>query len=176
MGSLSEVNEGWPALLAHSPAFARVEYLVDPVLIDTPVPRFFWVPQHADRGQNQSAYHIVVLNSAATSVWDSGSVSSGASAQVEYAGSALTSDSCYSWTVSWADNTGAWAPASAPATFCTGLFTQAEWVSDWITCPQASGGLAEACCGRRDGGHARTLHASAQSVPRARRSTSCVPR
>lgn len=103
------------------------------------MPRFYWLPQHADRGQSQSAYRVVVSDSSGKQVWDSGSVTSNASAGIEYAGSALTSDTCYTWTVSWADNTGAWAPTSAAANFCTGLLTQAEWVSDWITCPQQPG-------------------------------------
>ena len=122
-----------PVLLLHA------EYLLEPINLDTPAPRFYWLPQHNDRGQAQSAYHIVVTDSSNTVVWDSSVVTSNASAQVEYAGSALTSDTCYTWTVTWADKTGAWAPASAPAMFCMGLLTQAEWVSDWITCPQAAG-------------------------------------
>jgi alpha-L-rhamnosidase len=128
---------------AHASTETRAEYLVEPNLIDTPAPRFFWLPQHPDRGQTQSAYHVVVTaDSNSKTVWDSGSVASNASAQVEYAGAALTSDSCYSWTVAWSDNTGTWAPASAPAHFCTGLLTQAEWVSDWISCPQKPGAWA----------------------------------
>ncbi|MCK7532130.1 MAG: hypothetical protein MZV63_14400 [Marinilabiliales bacterium] len=43
-----------------APASLRCEYLVDPMGIDMAKPRFFWVIGHAERGQVQSAYQIVV--------------------------------------------------------------------------------------------------------------------
>jgi hypothetical protein len=130
----------------------RTEYLVEPPNIDTPAPRFYWQPQHADRGQFQTSYTVVVTNPTGKTVWNSGKVASSASAHVIYNGTALTSNTCYSWTVAWADSTGAWAPVSAPATFCTGLLTQAEWVSDWITCPQAPSECIDRAVYRPGGG------------------------
>jgi alpha-L-rhamnosidase len=95
------------------------------------------VVTHADRGQVQSAYRVVV-NATATgaTVWDSGVVNSAATTHIVYAGSPLTSNTYYTWAVQWYDGNKAAAPWSAPATFGTGILTQSGWAaSNWITCP-----------------------------------------
>lgn len=123
-------------------AFRLAEYVAGNPLIDIPDPRFFWQPVHADRGQGQSAYHIIVntvdlAGNVLSQVWDSGVVTSNATIQITYGGSPLTSDTQYSWVVQWVDLSGAAAPWSAPATFATGFMTQAEWKgADFIGCPQ----------------------------------------
>jgi len=53
-----------------APTELRVEYLKDPLGVDTPHPRFFWVPQSAERGAKQAAYQIVVTTGTETA-WDS---------------------------------------------------------------------------------------------------------
>lgn len=112
-----------------------VEYMARPV-IDTRTPRFFWLPQHADRGAAQSAYQLKVSTAAGALAWDSNVVTSNASTHIAYGGAALTSNTEYVWTVTWWDSSGAAAPASAPGAFSTGLFTQAEWApSQWVGCP-----------------------------------------
>ena len=102
-------------------------------------PRFAWVLNHADRGQSQSAYRVVVLLTPAgapeTIAWDSGIVASNASVGVVYAGAALATDTSYAWTVTWWDAAGVAAPASARAVFATSLLAQSEWSgSEWIGC------------------------------------------
>ena len=116
-----------------------VEYMPRPV-IETPSPRFFWLPQHADRGASQSAYQIKVTTAAGASMWDSGVVQSNLSTHVAYAGAPLTSNTEYLWRVTWWDGNGAAAPTSAPGAFSTGLFAPAEWApSQWVGCPLHTG-------------------------------------
>ncbi len=42
------------------PANLRCEYLSNPLGIDVKQPRFFWVLDHTERGQKQSAYELLV--------------------------------------------------------------------------------------------------------------------
>ena len=113
-----------------APKRLRLEYLQEPLGVDVLIPRFSWALEHTERNQSQSAYHILVgvvsdiSLSRARSVaaiaesqgqsafealqrdanvsvaWDSGSVRSGQSTNVEYAGKELVSASVYVWTVS----------------------------------------------------------------------------
>src|SRR5207249_5645670 len=69
-----------------------------PILgIEARAPRFSWELEHEERGQFQTAYHIVVastlaqLDSGVGDLWDSGKVASSDLPLVEYAGSALVS-------------------------------------------------------------------------------------
>jgi len=56
----------------------RCEYLKNPLGIDTPQPRFSWIPASSQRGQMQSAYQVLVatdagkLNKNIGDKWDSG--------------------------------------------------------------------------------------------------------
>ncbi len=72
-----------------APTWLRVEYLTNPMGVDTPSPRFFWVPEHADRGQAQSAYEIIVSTdgeAANGDMWSTGKVAGATPGQVPYAG------------------------------------------------------------------------------------------
>ncbi len=111
-----------------APASLRCEYLVDPMGIDVAKPRFFWVIGHAERGQTQSAYQIVVSTdpkAAAGDIWDSGKIASPKSIQVPFAGKALESGKSYFWKVRNWDRDGRESPWSAVARFDTGLFAKA---------------------------------------------------
>jgi len=115
----------------------RVEYLDSPLTIDVPAPRFSWALQHTDRAQAQTAYHLVVSTAPAagapTIVWDTGKVASSTSLNVKYAGAPLTSDTDYSWTLTWWDAAGA-PSAPASATFSTPLLTPAAWEgAEWVS-------------------------------------------
>jgi len=118
----------------------RAEYLADPIVLDAPRPRFSWQPQAAPgaRVALQAAYRLVVNRTSSPSsetVWDSGLVSSPLSAQVEYAGAPLQSDSVYAWAVQWVDAAAGAAPWSAAARFGTGLLAQSEWApAAWVGC------------------------------------------
>ena len=107
------------------------------ILINSAAPRFSWLVSSADRAVDQASYRIAVTQETAPSaqVWDSGTVASGVTTHVAYAGSPLADDTVYSWTVTWTDSNGNSAPASAPARFGTGI-AQAAWApSAWVGCP-----------------------------------------
>ena len=86
-----------------APTNLLTEYVRDPIVLDVASPRFFWIPNHNDRGVNQTAYHVVVtsLTDGNATVWDSGVVYSNATTQIAYAGTPLKSDTVYSWTGTW---------------------------------------------------------------------------
>lgn len=114
----------------------RVEYLSRGVT-ESRAPRFSWEPVSFDRGAVQASYHIMVSALGGALVWDSGIVASAEAAHVAYAGTPLTSDTTYNYTIEWTDGTGATAPPSS-GVFATGLLTQAEWATaDWIGCPDS---------------------------------------
>ena len=117
------------------PSNLRVETLANPLLLDNPSPRFSWTnaPQFV-----QVAYRVLVWAGDATSPtiplqWDSGEVASNATAQVEFLGAPLASDADFRFLVSVRDASGAWANASAPGSFSTGLFKPSDWEgAAWI--------------------------------------------
>ncbi len=118
-----------------APAGLRCEYLVDPMGVDMAKPRFFWIVDHPERGQVQSAYQVVVStdpNAAAGDVWDSGKVASARSTQIVFAGRPLVSDASYFWKVKAWDRDGRESPWSAAARFDTGLFDRSDWKGVWI--------------------------------------------
>jgi alpha-L-rhamnosidase len=118
-----------------APTALRCEYLVNPMGIDMAKPRFFWIVDHAGRGQVQSAYQIVVSTdpkAAAGDVWDSGKIASSKSAQVAFAGKALESGKTYFWKVRAWDRDGRESAWSAVARFDTGLFNKGDWKGVWI--------------------------------------------
>ncbi|MCU0962641.1 MAG: family 78 glycoside hydrolase catalytic domain, partial [Pirellulaceae bacterium] len=122
----------------------RCEYLINPLGIDVEKPRLSWVLQSDVRGQQQTAYRVLVARSQAAlaqgrgDLWDSGKVSSTQSAQVAYAGQSLASRTpCY-WKVQvWDrnDNASAW---SEPAHWSMGLLRPEDWQAQWIAHPRAA--------------------------------------
>lgn len=118
-----------------APTSLRCEYLDNPVGIDVAKPRLFWVFGHAERGQVQSAYQVLVSTdpkAAAGDVWDSGKVASPRSTQIVFSGKALASGRSYYWKVRTWDRGGAEGPWSAVARFDTGLFERSAWKGVWI--------------------------------------------
>jgi alpha-L-rhamnosidase len=118
-----------------APTALRCEYLDDPMGVDVAKPRFFWVLEHAERGQVQSAYQVVVSTdpkAAAGDVWDSGKIASAKSTQVVFAGKALESGRSYFWKVRVWDREGRESPWSAVASFDTGLYNKSDWKGIWI--------------------------------------------
>ena len=130
------------ALAAVSPEDLRCEYLRDPLGIDVRAPRLSWevaAPDRpAERGQCQTAYHILVADDAALlrqgtgNLWDSGKVASAESLHVPYQGVPLTSRMrCY-WTVRVWDRDGQPSAWSAPARWTMGLLEPSDWSGQWI--------------------------------------------
>jgi len=117
------------------PTALRCEYLENPMGVDVPKPRLFWVFEHAERGQVQSAYQILVSTdpkAGAGDIWDSGKVASAKSTQVVFAGKSLESGKTYFWKVRTWDRDGREGLWSDAARFDTGLFNKGDWKGVWI--------------------------------------------
>jgi alpha-L-rhamnosidase len=121
------------------PSHLRCEYLPDPLGIDVTAPRLSWVLDHSQRGENQTAYQVLVsgrletLNHDQGDQWDSGQVPSGESTQVVYNGKPVESGHTYYWKVRYWDNEKRASDYSAPARFEMGLLSRQEWNGKWIT-------------------------------------------
>ncbi|MFF8618929.1 alpha-L-rhamnosidase [Streptomyces sp. NPDC015350] len=123
-----------------------VEYAERPLGLDTPHPRLSWLLEPTEpglRGQAQSAYRIRVATApdrlADPDVWDSGTVASGTSLLVPYAGPELRPRTRYFWTARVWDETGR-ASAWSPTTWWeTGLLVAphdaSPWTAQWIGAP-----------------------------------------
>src|SRR5579859_2118654 len=138
-----------------TPADLRCEYVRDPMGVDLPHPRLFWVDKSRERGQNQSAYEILVASSAEKladnqgDLWDSGKVVSDETIQIPYAGQTLKSSQPVFWKVRVWDNTAKASGWSEPATWTMGLLKAGDpsspsgsdaagWQAKWIAAPTNS--------------------------------------
>ncbi len=123
----------------------RCEYLINPIGVDTPAPRFSWNLEHRERGQMQTAYQILVasrrefLTNDTGDIWDSGKVESDQSVNISYAGSTLTSRSLCYWKVRVWDSKQHISAYSPEAAFEMGLLRQEDWQGHWITWDGLSG-------------------------------------
>jgi alpha-L-rhamnosidase len=118
------------------PCHLRCEYLKSPLGIDVKKPRFSWIPEHTGRGQKQTAYQIIVSSSSQAQegdVWDSEKVASSQTAQVEFDGDELVSNTSYYWKVRYWDSEDTPSPYSTIARFDTGLYENEDWQAKWIS-------------------------------------------
>ncbi len=123
-----------------APSHLRTEYLVSPLGVAAPRPRFSWEINDARRGARQTAYEVDVAESLAglrrgPTLWSSGRVRSDATAQVEYAGHELKSGQRLHWRVRVRDGSGQLTAWSAPACFEMGLLRPSDWIGAWIGAP-----------------------------------------
>jgi alpha-L-rhamnosidase len=103
--------------------------------VDVAQPRFSWVLEHAERGQGQSGYQVLVglkPNLETGDQWDSGQVKSAQSTQVAYGGKGLESGQTYYWKVRYWDKNGRASPYSTPGMFGTGLLASSDWKGKFI--------------------------------------------
>jgi alpha-L-rhamnosidase len=117
------------------PTNLRCEYLENPVGIDVEKPRFSWMLEHSRRGQNQTAYQIIVSSdplAETPDIWDSNKVESDQSLHVVFGGQPLESDRTYYWKVKYWDNQDNPSAFSQVARFDTGLFREEDWEGEWI--------------------------------------------
>jgi len=124
-----------PAAGPRPPVALLCEYLENPMGIDMASPRLFWVLEHAERGQRQTAYQVQVSSdpaAPAADMWDSGKAVSSRSTQVVYAGKPLASGRTYAWKVRYWDKDGRESGWSEPAAFDTGLFKREDWKGRWV--------------------------------------------
>ena len=123
-----------------SPTVLRVDYEREPHNIDPAddPPRFFWTVTGDGRGATQTAYRILVADSASAlrdangNVWDSGRVDSDESAGIVYEGPDLDPDTTYYWAVRL------WDASNEASGWRASLFTTAipntpeHWQGEWI--------------------------------------------
>ncbi len=127
-----------------TPFDLQCEYAVDPVGIDARKPRFNWLLRAEARGQDQSAYQILIASSEANLLagdgdrWDSGRVVSSDMAYVEYGGAALESNERCWWAVRVWDGDGNASGFSAPAMFSLGLLEASDWQGGWVGAADSS--------------------------------------
>lgn len=121
-----------------TPFQLRCEGLINPSGIDRAAPRFSWALAPGVRGLAQTAYQVIVAESAEALaagqelLWDSGKVESHQSQWVPYAGRPLAKGVRGWWKVRVWDHTDAVSPWSNPASFSVGPLTADEWQGDWI--------------------------------------------
>ncbi len=98
-----------------------------------------WIVESTQRGQKQTAYHVLVAGDEATlrqdqgDLWDSGKVQSDETTAIVYAGKPLRSHQrCY-WKVRVWDKDGTPSTWSKPALWSMGLLEPSDWQgADWI--------------------------------------------
>ena len=138
LAACSSGTSRWPG----APSALTVDDLKAPIGLGLSDVVFAWHVDDERRGAVQSAYRLTVSRgrvsgshpAATSTIWDSGRVTSDATAFVAYGGPGLAPDSVYQWRVQTWDGLGKASPLSAPASFETGLRDQ-DWRADWIRRP-----------------------------------------
>ncbi len=124
-----------------SPVGLTCEYLVDPPGLDIARPRLSWRLDVSDsdaRGVLQTGYRVLVASSRALldqgkgDLWDTGSVASNQSVNIEYAGLPLSSGAECWWRVRVKDEHGDQSGWSEPARWTMGLLNPEDWKARWI--------------------------------------------
>ena len=107
----------------------RVEYLKNPIGIDTVRPRLSW---NCEGGIHQTAYQIVAEDEFGNLLWDSGKVQSNQMIHIKWGASELDSRAIVKWKVClWDENHNfEW---SDEASFEIGLLHASDWKAKWIT-------------------------------------------
>lgn len=123
------------------PVELRCEARLNPLGIGVVKPGLSWrleATVAAERGQQQSAYRILVASTPQTlaadqgDLWDSGKIVSPETVNVIYSGQTLTSGQrCY-WKVRVYDGTDQASAWSAPAQWSMGLLAATNWTAQWI--------------------------------------------
>ncbi|MCP4313440.1 MAG: alpha-L-rhamnosidase, partial [Bacteroidetes bacterium] len=115
----------------------KTEYKENPYL-DVKSPRFSWYLVDEQRGQEQTAYQILVASSpelleeGKADVWDTKKISSDRMSQVEFKGKELKKKTRYYWKVRCWDRDGNSGPFSTAHWFETGLMEAKNWEANWI--------------------------------------------
>jgi len=119
----------------------RCEYLRNPLGIDVTQPRLSWkltATNVEDRGQRQTAYHVLVasdkelLDRDRGDLWDSGLVTSDQSVHIVYKGRPLQSGMQCWWKVRVHDEKALITEWSEPARWTMGLLNESDWSAKWI--------------------------------------------
>ena len=117
----------------------RVDYLVDPLGIDDMKPQLSWELTSSAQNQSQQAYEVQAATSTALlaantpDLWDSSKVTSSASINVVYNGTAPHSREHVYWRVQVWDTSGNPSGWSATAQWEMGLLSSSDWSAHWIS-------------------------------------------
>ena len=118
--------------------YLRCEYLMNPMGIDAVNPRLSWIIISSRRGEQQTAYQILVASSPQLlemdkgDLWDTGRVLSDETCQIVYEGRPLASrQDCY-WKVRIWDQDGC-SDWSRAARWQMGLLKPGDWTAKWIS-------------------------------------------
>lgn len=138
--SCRQANVGMdsPTVGLLTPADLRCEYLVNPLGVDVVKPRLSWKLESSQRGQKQTAYHVLVASSLEKldgnvgDLWNSGKVASGQSLNAVYQGSELRSRTRYFWKVRVWGSSGRVSPWSTCASWSMGVLSKDPWRGQWI--------------------------------------------
>ncbi|WP_345192458.1 family 78 glycoside hydrolase catalytic domain [Algibacter agarivorans] len=118
----------------------KCEYRTNPLGIDNIKPRFSWklIEENKKRGQEQSAFQVLVASSLYNlqhdtgDVWDSGQLDTDKSTNNVYEGENLESSKQYFWKVKVWDVSGKASNWSNTGTFSMGLLNKEDWKGTWI--------------------------------------------
>ena len=120
------------------PINLKCEYLLNPIGLDTPLPRLHWQMLDNREGALQTAYQVIVgtdsvqVAAGKGNNWDTGKIS-GANMLVSYQGKALQPFTKYYWSVIlWDKGQQESAPAKI-ASFETGMMQISNWKGEWIS-------------------------------------------
>ena len=126
------------------PTKLRCEYAVNPLGVDVPHPRLFWILESRERGQRQTAYEILaassekILSTDRGDLWDSGIVKSDQTIQIPYVGRGMRSSEQVFWKVRVWDVEGKVSAWSKPASWTMGLLNPNDWQAKWIGAADAN--------------------------------------
>jgi len=124
---------------ALEPVRLRCEYLENPVGIDIDQSRLSWQVKSSARGDQQSAYRVLVASSAEglaagkADLWDSGKVESDQTLFVRYAGKPLESRQQCFWNVHVWNRADAAPTSSDPASWSIALLDDSDWTAQYIS-------------------------------------------
>jgi len=111
----------------------RVEFMKNPVGIDTPDPQFSWEMESDVRGMKQTAYEIRLLGEDRNSVlWTSGKITSDKSVGIRGNGISLLPSTPYWWAVDVWDQDDHKISSTEEAFFETGLMSTGWSGAEWL--------------------------------------------
>jgi alpha-L-rhamnosidase len=124
--------------LAQSITALKTEYLVNPIGLDNPNPRFTWQMNDASQGAKQTAYRVLVDTDSASLVkadaklWNTGWIKSDDNLVI-YSGQLLKPFTKYFWRIDIADGNKKKSDKTFIASFETGMMKMENWQGAWIS-------------------------------------------
>ena len=124
--------------LAQSLTALKTEYLVNPIGLDNPNPRFTWQMNDASQGAKQTAYRVLVdtdstsLVKTSAKLWNTGWIKSDDNLVI-YSGQPLKPFTKYFWRVDIADGSQKKSNKVYIASFETGMMKMENWQGAWIS-------------------------------------------